>query len=646
MTKSQLNRIFFIVASILVLGTGTFLITEDFYKEQIKIWDEASSAKNAIDMLKNGNLLVQYDEGEIVRDDYKPPLTLWFKMICYKLFGINEFSVRLPSIIAALFTMFLLWYFGSFIVKKPELGILSALILISSRGYVTYHVARTGDPDSVLIFFVTGAILSFFVLLHNYPKSIKKYLAIFSVFVLLSIYTKSIMGIAPFAGVAIYTLIQKNGRKLLINYRFYISLLAIVLITSIYYIVRELIDPGYLKGVLEYEIFSFNKYPGGTPKHPEFLFYFNYLKNTGFKPYFYFLPVGIIYFFLKNENVLKKIILYSFLGSIAFFIGMSFSTMKNEWYISPIYPFLVLFVSSSFIALKDLILLKTGTNKSKYLSPVLIILIIFISWKPIKQIHNRNHKYENSVYAPEREGRFLRDTYKKLPNIKKLSIVTPYHQRQLKFYTKKLDFKSGIKSKIYKKVPKNIIGDTLLICDNQLIKNVYINYKYALIAKDEYCKLFKIIDIKDSIIIDTIFCNVETLSSKKDTLFAKNDSSNTFSNNLISNKYSFSGNYSVITTNKKRFGLTKSFFLDKSKSMVIVTVWRKIKGSKGYLVLSIPEMKKYTQTSSVIKEENGWEQIETLLEIPTEYSGEEIKAYVWNNSNNDIYFDDLQIIIF
>ncbi len=645
MGVSKINKIIYWFLSIVVLSIGSFLIIEDFDKEQIKIWDEASSAKNAIDMLRNGSLLAQYDDGIPVRDDYKPPLTLWFKMICYKLFGINEFSVRLPSIIASLLTMFLLWYFGFFILKKPELGILSALLLISSRGFVGYHVSRNGDPDAVLVFFVTGAVLSFFLLITNYPKSRNKYLLFFGSFVLLSIYTKSIMGIAPFAGIALYAILIKKGRKLIMDYRFIVTLFIIFAVTSLYYIAREIIDPGYFKGVLKYEIFSFKDYPGGKLKHPEFSFYFNYLLSESFRPFFYTVPLFLTAFFLPKESILKKLILYSLLGATVFLLGMSLSKMKNEWYISPIYPYLCILTASSILGLQTIVSKLLNHRFMVFYNIIIYLMIAYLVVKPVKIIHKANHKYENNnTYGYEREGKFLRDIKYKNPGYYNFTI-TSQQQRQLKFYTKKFNYEDGTKSKIYRTLQENHVGDTLLICDNKQLRKVYFDYKFEILLSDEYCKLFRIIEFKPVSCFDTIFCNSEILNSKGELLALNKDTSLTFYNSGLTSKHSFSGNSSLLTNEREPLAFNVEIDLNNDMDIIVAKVWRQKDSNNGFLIIQSSDPKFFTKSQKIINTKGEWEQIENVYYIPKGSSGLKIKIYVWNDSKNEICFDDLEIII-
>ncbi|WP_419653562.1 ArnT family glycosyltransferase [Thiolapillus sp.] len=42
----------------------------------------------------------------------KPPLVFWMEALSFKAFGINEFAVRLPSLLATLATSWIIWRFA------------------------------------------------------------------------------------------------------------------------------------------------------------------------------------------------------------------------------------------------------------------------------------------------------------------------------------------------------------------------------------------------------------------------------------------------------------------------------------------------------------------------------------------------------
>src|SRR5688572_17362545 len=68
----------------------------------IRIWDEAIYANNALEMTETENLLVLHNNGEPSLYNTKPPLNIWLQALSIRVFGINEFAIRLPSYLALL----------------------------------------------------------------------------------------------------------------------------------------------------------------------------------------------------------------------------------------------------------------------------------------------------------------------------------------------------------------------------------------------------------------------------------------------------------------------------------------------------------------------------------------------------------------
>ena len=639
------KNIWFYLLSIIVLGVGSFLIVENFHKEQVKIWDEASSAKNAIEMLAQKSFIVQYEDGKPVRDDFKPPLSLWLKMICYKVFGINEFSVRLPSIVAALFTMQLLWFYGAFVLKKPLLGILSALFLVLSKGYVYRHVTRTGDPDSLLIFFITCSIISFFELVRNYPAKSKQYYFLLGFSVLLAIYTKSIMGIAPLAGIFLYVIIVPKARKLLFDHKLYITFFSVLIVVSFYYIAREIVDPGYLKGVVKFEFSVINNYPLGNPKHPEFFFYFKYLFLKGFNPFFYLIPISIIFYFFINDELIKQLIVFSTLGALVFLFGMSISVTKNEWYISPIYPYLSILTASGIYALFQ----KANNyfnNRIKWtFFSIFFIVLILLSYNAFKSIHRTNNYYKNYVYNPEREGRFLDACKKNIPELFDIDIITKYYTRQIKFYASKYKYIDGTNVNIYKNIPNNIVGRKIISSNPVTLLQLFKTYKTNRIFNDEYCELIHIVEEKDSTKNRYFKCDLDSLSEDKNKCFDSFNKSVTYYINSVTTERNFNGTNSAIASEKSPFNLCLSFNPNSDQNIVHASVWH-FKNNMGYLVINIPELNIFKKSSLVVSTKGEWEQIENILILPKDIQPKTLKVFVWNPNKEESYFDDLEIQIF
>lgn len=112
-------------------------------------WDEAWYGSIAREMSRSGDLFHMKWNGIPYYDH--PPLGFWLMAGNYKLFGINEFTTRLPSAILGLGTAILMYLTGTFISKKKEVGFVASLILGTSVWYVIR--VRSGNLDSDFVFF-------------------------------------------------------------------------------------------------------------------------------------------------------------------------------------------------------------------------------------------------------------------------------------------------------------------------------------------------------------------------------------------------------------------------------------------------------------------------------------------------------------
>lgn len=488
---------------IMVIVTVTLCIIQqvhDITSEPVKIWDEGSSAQLAVEMLANKSYFIVNNDGVPEHLDVKPPLQLWLKVISYKIFGINEFAVRFPSIMANFLIMLVFIIFSFNFLKLPMLAWFIPLLMASTPGYMDYHVARTGDPDTLLILFITCYLLSYIIFLEKYPVTKYKYLLFFGISVVLAIYTKSIAGLAPLFGVAIFTFIHPNGRKSLLKPELYLTSVAIILLVLSYYFIREIYDPGYLEAVMKWELNLFGSYPG-TPKHPETVFYTKYLQETAFRPYFNFIPLVLIPLILSKNNRQRRIILYALLGAGVLLLGQSLSLTKNEWYIAPIYPFLWLLVA---LGIYELVMTVPSLIKNHKISIAVQFLlafsILYFTIDRYTRILGRNQKSPiGYVYEPERAGMYLRDLKSKKPELKKITAFIDHHPRQLKFYAKKFQYEDSTQLEIlYKLDEVNLTGKKVYVCDSILLKQLLANYNLEQLDSAKYCKFFLVRSLRDS----------------------------------------------------------------------------------------------------------------------------------------------------
>ena len=97
----------------------------------------------------------------------KPPLHFWLTAISYKLFGIEEWTARLPSFLAAILILFCVYKFCCKFFTK-EIGIVSGLIMFSSGMF--FFIAGASVTDMTLTALVTVSILSLYQDLYAEEK--------------------------------------------------------------------------------------------------------------------------------------------------------------------------------------------------------------------------------------------------------------------------------------------------------------------------------------------------------------------------------------------------------------------------------------------------------------------------------------------
>ncbi|MFQ5452070.1 MAG: ArnT family glycosyltransferase [Candidatus Paceibacterota bacterium] len=112
-------------------------------------WDEAWYASISRQMVRTGEYMNMVWNGKPYIDH--PPLGYWFMAGSYRLFGINEFSTRLPSALLGVGSVVLMYVLATAFFKRKAIGIASALMLGTSVWYVLR--VRSGNLDSIFIFF-------------------------------------------------------------------------------------------------------------------------------------------------------------------------------------------------------------------------------------------------------------------------------------------------------------------------------------------------------------------------------------------------------------------------------------------------------------------------------------------------------------
>lgn len=124
--------------------------------------DEARHIANAYEMFKKSEIWIHTYKYETDYFNYKPPLSMWCIMLCFRLFGISSFSMRLYSAVA---WMLLYLIFTVFLWKKWgwSLAMIFSLAFVSGPDLFLFHGARSADADALYLLLYTCAIICLYL---------------------------------------------------------------------------------------------------------------------------------------------------------------------------------------------------------------------------------------------------------------------------------------------------------------------------------------------------------------------------------------------------------------------------------------------------------------------------------------------------
>lgn len=386
-------------------------------------------------MLSEGRFLVPLYEGEPDFWNSKPPLTAISQSFWMAILGPTELAVRLPSALAAVFTILLLVGFGAKFLKNHTLGILFAGVLLATRGYWSIHIARTGDADALLIWWEMVYLLAYFAWLYS-PR--KGYLWLFALALLLAGLSKGIAAFLPLPAIGLFTLLTKEGRGGLKTYRLYLFGGLALALWGLYYLYRDKVTPGYVDAV------QFNEWGGrllreegtGQAVSLDWTFYLRQLARDRYFPFIYFLPFTLFFGLISPSRLRRHFTVYLMWVGICLLGIFSLSRTHHVWYIAPLYP---IFAMINGMGLWELYQRIRQRVPGKGVAWFAISLGLLVGAIPFNSILQQNNRFDH-VQPYESEGVLLKKIDQYLAPSDTLWVVKavdhPYHWDQILFYQK------------------------------------------------------------------------------------------------------------------------------------------------------------------------------------------------------------------
>lgn len=417
---------------LLILLVSSFLV--NLSGIPIRIWDEARLANNALEMYLNNNWIVTYYDGSPDLYNTKPPFLIWLQVVNMKLFGLNEWAVRLPSALSSIATGLLIWWFLKKRLQDHWLGFLAGCVFATTFAYVYVHAGRTGDYDALLTLFTTLYCISIYFFVQEKKA---KWLYLFWIFITLAALTKGVAGLLFLPGLFLFILAQKSLLKLLVNRHVYIGFLGFVVLVGGYYLLREKMNPGYLKAVWENELGGRYGTVLEGHDHP-FNYYFRNMYLWRNEYWFYFIPSAYLAGFAIPNKEARLVSLFSLLMAVPYFLIISTAQTKLEWYDIPLYPFLsiqiglVLYYAWKWV--------RQFVRKESVHLPIAIAAFILVFFFPFRQCWNFVHHFGEKPWddAPHRQGYYLQNAIKKKQDLNSYYFGYSDYHGQIKFYIEAL----------------------------------------------------------------------------------------------------------------------------------------------------------------------------------------------------------------
>ncbi|MCK4663407.1 MAG: glycosyltransferase family 39 protein [Bacteroidales bacterium] len=472
-----------ILALIVLTSLVYFAIFLHLSSYSLREWDESRLACNALEMIKTGNPVVTYFNGSPDMWNTKPPFMIWMQVLSIKIFGYNELAIRMPSALSVISIIILFFWIAVKHLKKIWIGFISSMVLITSYGFMGNHIARTGDYDALLSFWIIFYSLMFYLYLENPNKN--KYLYLFFIGITFSLLTKGIAGLIPVPFFLIFIFYKKMFLSLIRNKHFYCGILIFIFLGLGYYILREYLNNGFIRAVINNELGG--RFAEANEEHKgSFNFYYKLLWGWRYGLWMKYLIASIVVAFVSFKfKIINNRLLFIFclLSALFYFFIISFAQTKLYWYDAPLYPFFALMLGIFFVETLQYFNKKINIIFIKY---ILILLIIFIFYEPYKLIIINNLNPDNGEYQHINYGYHFRESY--LPD--NFIIAKSDYSAHIKFYIDVYQMKGYKVSK--KKVGQVKTGDKVLVCENKFFNEIEEIFDYQIIKENLYGKFLVI----------------------------------------------------------------------------------------------------------------------------------------------------------
>lgn len=463
---------------------------------EIQLWDEGRNAVNAYEMSQNGHVMVRYYNGAPDFWELKPPLLVWCQAISLRLFGYHEWSIRFPSIVFSLLTVWMLLQFTRGTLKRPLAGYAAVLVLITSPGYigthedVGNHVVRTGDHESALLFFLTASLLAFYRYTQDGWR--RKDLIITVAALVGAAYTKSIIALVFLPGMLLYMFWTQTAKAFFQRKEVYLAALAFLACVAAYYGYRETVTPGYLRQVWHNEMLMryLNESAYYNYQDESLWYYFLNFFHTRFVPWIFLMPVcAVLAWQIKAEKT-RALVKLLLAVCISLLLILSAGT-SNPWYDAPLYPVMALIVGLALQVCYEAARQRMPISTEGYASVVFLVVVFLFPYGYIlHRIHQESiahHRFADRIAY----GKMMKQVRQSFPDIKRYTVLNKVFNTPLDFYVKVFNEQYGYQIQDADSIPQ--AREThWLFCGQAFHQAIQQQYQYTTLDSCHTCYFIRL----------------------------------------------------------------------------------------------------------------------------------------------------------
>ena len=274
----------------------------------------------------------------------KPVLLYWMSAAGYHLFGVNEFAARLPSALAALTTVALL-YAALRRVALPGLALAASVVLATSGIFIAY--ARVATPDMLLTAAMTAALLTALLFTRATGRDRSIYWGLSWLFMGLGMLAKGLVGLVlVLAILAVYFVVSGQLRS--VRWRDLLVGIVVFLAVAGSWYVPVIMRHGWAFIEEFFVRHHFERYTTNEFGHPQPVYFFLLVALAGTAPWMFFLIPAFarLRSLEPRNNIRDSIMTLAWVWVAVPLLFFSLSESKLPGYILPTFPALAVIIGA------------------------------------------------------------------------------------------------------------------------------------------------------------------------------------------------------------------------------------------------------------------------------------------------------------